>query len=153
MEPGNRYIIDRIIGARGTGKSRRYRVSWEGYEPDFNSWQTPESLPTSLIDEAQREFNFAVDLLDSALGYTPDAREIESIIGLTSRRPRHAQNNRSRIHEIKVLMHGEPDNVYMHISYAQFPRALLRSEFISMWPDADTRFRATNALKQFDDSL
>lgn len=47
------YQVDKILSHRdkpiGSSTTREYLVQWVGFSPDYNSWESPEALPPSIL--------------------------------------------------------------------------------------------------------
>ena len=49
------YEVELIVQARGRGSGRRYRVRWQGFTEDHDTWEPAEHLHPQLIAEFERE--------------------------------------------------------------------------------------------------
>ena len=49
---GELYNVDAIVG--GPNKCGEYRVKWEGYSSDSNTWEKESGLPKELVEEYKR---------------------------------------------------------------------------------------------------
>jgi len=66
------YEVERIIAARGRGRSLRYLVAWKGYPPEENTWQDRSSLLPSAR-EALAEFEASHGVAAPAPALSPAA--------------------------------------------------------------------------------
>ena len=46
------YNVEAIVG--GPNKCGEYRVKWEGYNSDLNTWEKESGLPKELVEEYKR---------------------------------------------------------------------------------------------------
>ena len=49
------YAVELVVQARGRGSGRRYRVRWQGFTEDHDTWEPAEHLHPQLIAEFERE--------------------------------------------------------------------------------------------------
>jgi hypothetical protein len=55
--PRNRFVVEEIVGARGSLEDREYFVKWENYPEEFNTWEPEESFDNrEICREADRKF-------------------------------------------------------------------------------------------------
>jgi hypothetical protein len=51
------YVVEKIVGKRISDDQIEYRVKWEGYSEEENTWEPYESLKhlTDMIEEYERQ--------------------------------------------------------------------------------------------------
>lgn len=116
------FIINTILGARGTvGRNRCYRVSWEGYGPDENTWQPENSLPKSTIDTFVKKNRVPRDLRPDELTFKVDAEEILQVVKLSSMR----MGKRKEARVVHVILVGDSDSQPMKMDIEHLPKGIL----------------------------
>lgn len=140
----NHFVIDSIIGARGTvGKKRHYRVRWEGYGPHENTWEPEASIPPAILREAMRKFDFPTILPDDQITFPLHVDEISVIDKISSRRVEG--RSEARIFHVVLTFDAFRDGMKADIEFLP-PEVFENSE---LWESPDLFRRGQAARRRF----
>lgn len=117
--PRGYYVINEIISARGVvGKTREYRVSWEGYGPEENTWEPEGNLPKRTVTEAIAHNGFPDNLPKDVVSYPLHIKEVISIQKILNTRKVGART-------FLILMNGDPSERLTKVDVEYMPTECL----------------------------
>lgn len=146
--PEREYIISNVFGARGPLKDQQFYVSWEGYGPQHNSWQSYADMPESLVPLLVQRFgrrDFPTDVINFKV--TPD--DISEVFDVIYSKITNTDGTHSKV--MTGLLVGFR-NDYMHsrmsVEFIYLSGDFFGDESIVTWPTANKRAQAHNAFKR-----
>lgn len=139
------YVVGDILGARGVrGQNREYRVSWEGYRPAENTWQSEGSLDAESVREFIEENGIPDELPTDQASYNIHEEEIIMVNAVGT--VRVAGKKESRI--LTVVFTGEPNvATRTKVDIQWLPLALFHDK--SKFADEQVWKRAQASWKRF----
>jgi hypothetical protein len=139
--PRGYYVINEIISARGVvGKTREYRVSWEGYGPEENTWEAEGNLPKRTVTEAIARNEFPDNLPKDTISYPLHVKEIISVQKILNTRQVGART-------FLILMNGDPSERLTKVDVEYMPIECLTHQDI--WSSQEIFRQGCAVFKKF----
>lgn len=134
------FVIESILGARGTiGVDREYRVRWQGYTSEHNTWEPTGGLHLDMQADCAKRW--PKPLSKTVLSYTPDLDEISSVLRVVRRKK---TQTRSATQLLVVELFDDPSTDECLLDLEHLPPALFQCK--RLWTN-DELFRL--AVKTF----
>ena len=86
------FVVDDVLAVRDVGNARHFRIRWEGYSSEYNSWEPAACLSTETVEEAKMKWPNLVSA--KSISYLVDAKEIDRVTNIQYVRGKEKKSKR-----------------------------------------------------------